>query len=350
VTGSTTLSVTEDTANTKTYSVGHGPQGIAIDGTGNAWVTNTSSNNVTKLSPSGTVLGTYAVGSWPAAVAIDGSGNVWVANLLSNNVTKLSSSGSVLGTYEVGTDPGGIAIDGLGNIWVANGNLFYGSSNNVTKLSSSGSVLGTYEVGASCSGGIAIDGSGNVWVTNGNIPGTSSSANGTNVTKLGSSGAILGTYPVGTNPIGIAIDGSGNVWVANYGNDNTSDNSGSVTKLSPSGDVLGTFLQNGSSSPAGSISPEGASIAIDGANNVWVVDGDSFVIELSPSGALIYYNYVDDALNAYPFGIAIDSSGNIWFANNGGGSGAGFIGPAGNVSELIDVASPVNTPLFLQPK
>jgi hypothetical protein len=103
-----------------------------VDQSGNVWVANYGSNNVTKLSSAGATLGTYSGGTNPIGVAVDQSGNVWVANASSNNVTKLSSAGATLGTYSVGSGPQyDVAVDQSGNVWVAN----YGS-NNVTKLSS----------------------------------------------------------------------------------------------------------------------------------------------------------------------------------------------------------------------
>ena len=47
-------------------------------------------------------------------MAIDASGNVWVANYGSSNVTELSSAGALLGTLSVGTGPHGMAIDASG--------------------------------------------------------------------------------------------------------------------------------------------------------------------------------------------------------------------------------------------
>ena len=72
------------------------PLGVAFDGA-NIWVTNSDSNNVTKLRASdGKVLGTFGVGSSPYGVAFDGA-NVWVANGNSNNVTKLRATASCWG-------------------------------------------------------------------------------------------------------------------------------------------------------------------------------------------------------------------------------------------------------------
>src|SRR5271165_4200477 len=69
-----------------TFSVGTGPKGVAFDGA-NIWVTNSNSNNVTKLrAADGANLGTFNVGSIPIGVAFDGA-NIWVANENSNTVT-----------------------------------------------------------------------------------------------------------------------------------------------------------------------------------------------------------------------------------------------------------------------
>ena len=283
----------------QTCHVGISPYGIAIDGSGNVWVANDGSGNVTELSSTGAVFGTYAVSTDPTVIAIDGSGNVWVANWVSNNVTELSSTGAVLGAYAVGPS-WGIAIDGSGNVWVSNM-----QSNSVTELSSFGSVLGTYPVGTEPYG-IAIDGSGNVWVANGGSG---------NVTKLSSTGSVLGTYAVGIDPTSIVIDGSGNVWVANYGR-------GNVTKLSSTGAVLGTYT----------VGTEPWGIAIDGSGNVWVSNMQSnSVTELSSTGAVLGTYTV----GTEPWGIAIDGSGNVWVTN--------WVDNI--VTELIGIASPVKTPL-----
>jgi streptogramin lyase len=104
------------------------PYGIAIDGSGNVWVTNELGNSVTELGNTGTILSGasgYTGGGLgvPAGIAIDGSGNAWVANYLGSDVTELSSSGAILSGafgYTGGGihKPTGIAIDGSGDVWV----------------------------------------------------------------------------------------------------------------------------------------------------------------------------------------------------------------------------------------
>ncbi|MCL5017603.1 MAG: fibronectin type III domain-containing protein [Patescibacteria group bacterium] len=250
------------------------------------WVSNHSSNSVTKLnSSSGSTIGTYAIASTnPNAVAVDTSGNVWIGNQGSGNVTELNgSTGATIGIYSVGSAFIGIAVDAAGNVWVVNP-----SSNSVSKLNgSTGATIGTYTVGSSPQG-VAIAANGSVWVVNYN----------STVTQLnGSTGATIGTYAVGTNSIGIAIDASGNIWVANYGSNNVSKLNGST------GATIGTY--------AVGTNPWG--VAVDASGNIWVANyGSNNVTELNGSTGSTIGTYT---VGANPAGIAVDASGNIWVSN-----------------------------------
>ncbi|AEU38324.1 NHL repeat-containing protein [Granulicella mallensis] len=249
------------------------PQGIAIDGAGNAWVAESSGNSVIEFSSAGKVLSGaagYTGGglNGPLAISIDSSNNVWVANSSAASVTKFSSSGAVLSGTSGYTGggvrfPQGIAIDGSGNAWV----IGY-FSDGLDEFSSTGAVL-FGSGGLNVPGGIAIDASGNAWIPNG----------GRNaVTEFSNAGAILsGTGYTGgglSQPLDVAIDGAGNVWLAN----NSSD---SVTVLSNTGAALsGT----GGYTSGGLIFP--LWIAVDGSGNVWATNyqGNS-VTELIGVGA-----------------------------------------------------------------
>jgi len=263
--GNTVTKLDNSNGNTTgTYPAGNYPWGIAVDASGNVWVTAGGwGTTVTKINGSnGSIMGTYPVGDQPYGIAVDASGNVWVANYGDNTVTKLDgTNGSTIGTYPNVYYPCGIAVDGSGNVWVANN-----GNNTVSELNgSNGTIMRICGVGSDPLG-IAVDASGNVWVTN--------SGDGT-VTKLnGSNGNIIGTYPVGGGPAGIAVDASGNVWVAC---------GSTVTELSGSdGGTAGTFNVR---SPFG--------IAVDGSGNVWVTNGGgNTVTELNGSngGTLGTYN------------------------------------------------------------
>ena len=101
-----------------------GPEGLAIDASGNAWVTNNPGSGiagtVVTLTAPATSSSPYATGINPEGVALDHSGNVWVANSGSNTVTEMNASGATLQTYSVGTFPTDLAIDASGNVWVTN--------------------------------------------------------------------------------------------------------------------------------------------------------------------------------------------------------------------------------------
>ncbi|MGO9332172.1 MAG: two-component regulator propeller domain-containing protein [Steroidobacteraceae bacterium] len=235
------------------------PTGIAIDGSGNAWLVN-GNWTMTALSSSGMPLtGSPYTGiglDAPTSIAIDANNHVWVANA-SASVTALDSSGMQLpgSPYTGGGLAGvggqnigqGIAIDDSGNIWVINKN------NSVTALSSSGTPLtGSPYTGGGLKGAaaIAIDGDGNAWVASngpetysneGGLPGPSGFGN-SRITELSSSGRALSpssgfTAGFMNVPTGIAIDGAGDVWVIN-----DSFNSGPTTALSGANNGVTEFI------------------------------------------------------------------------------------------------------------
>ena len=117
------------------------PTGVAVDATGNVWVSS-AANSVSEFSPIGATLspaGGYTTGSLskPSAIAIDLSGNAWVTNL-TGSVTSIAPLGASATNFTAGgfNQPSSIAIDGSGNVWVANG-----GNGTVSGLSSTGSVI-----------------------------------------------------------------------------------------------------------------------------------------------------------------------------------------------------------------
>ena len=316
----------------------HGPNSVAIDASGNVWVADHGTSNISEFSNTGASLsGTtgFTGGGLvtPYIIAIDPSGNAWVSNYYGNNVSKFNSNGNALSSpsgYTGGglNTPYGLAIDGNGLAWVSNF-----TANSMTELSNSG-------VAGSPSGGytggnlgtpysVAIDTSNNVWVAN---KGSSS------ITKLSSAGAILsganGFTGGGINiPYAVAVDGSNNVWVANYNANPTYGNS--ITKLDSTGAIL-----SGANGYTGGGLNNPYSIAIDGAGNAWIANsGNNSITEISSAGTVISGSsgYTASDTLSSPVSIAIDGSGNAWIANNAGD----------NLTEVIGAGSPVVTPISL---
>jgi hypothetical protein len=351
LTGSTGYTGPNDWTIAVTYSSPslNGVTGLAIDSSGNVWVSNYDGNSLTKFSSTGTNLsGTngYTGGGLnePSSIAIDGTGNVWVANYNGNSLSEYSpSQGKFLSPGTTGYTGGGLngpfslAIDGSGFVWVTDHD---GSS--VSKFTSAGVAVtgGVFPVsgnGLDNPYGIAIDDSGDAWVAN------PSALNGTTLSELTASGGAAGSSPYTGNglnaPENVAIDSTGNVWVTNY-------NAG-ISVFNSQGNAVSGSPNTGGGAEGTYGGPYG--IAIDGSNNVWVAnygpdDGGN-------PGSISEFNYSSGTVNAItgangyepglnkPFAIAVDGSGNVWVLLDGDGT----------VMELVGAASPVATPLIPPP-
>ena len=113
------------------------PMGLVPDRTGNIWIANCGNDTVTRYAggdhtqPMSIALGpAVSPGNpqiKPFSIAIDLSGNIWVTDNRSSTVTILSPDGKVIKTipsvYQgktILTHPIGNAVDSQGNVWVAN--------------------------------------------------------------------------------------------------------------------------------------------------------------------------------------------------------------------------------------
>ncbi len=233
--------------------------GVAVDGSGNVYASDTQNQVVWKASPNGAFavlagksgragsadgLGTNATFNGPSGLAVDGSGNVYVAD--SNNQTiRVITSGGIVSTF-AGTAgkpgsangqgaaarfaaPTGVAVDKMGNVFVADQN-----NQSIRKITPGGLVT-TYAGAAGSSGiadgpaatarfsspaGVAVDTVGNVYVAdsrNGTI--RMIATNGIVSTLAGNprkSGGLdgIGTGVLFSDPQGVAVDNAGNVYVA----------------------------------------------------------------------------------------------------------------------------------------
>jgi type II secretory pathway pseudopilin PulG len=241
----------------------------------NIWVSDAFNNRVEKFNSAGTYVSQLGCGGsggcassstngmfydgWfrlpvgPSGVAIDASGNIWVTDPNNNRVEKFNSSGvyqSQLGcasgtcaatsTNGMFNGPFGVAIDASGNIWVTDYvnnrvEMFNSAGTYVSQLGCATGACATSSTNGMFSGsdGVAIDASGNIWVTdyfNSRVEKFNSA--GTYVSQLGcgGSGGCAGGSTNGMfyGPYGVAIDASGNIWV-------TDDNNNRVQEFNSSG-------------------------------------------------------------------------------------------------------------------
>jgi len=248
----------------------------------------------------------------------------------------------------------GIAMDTSGNVYVTgHSNASWGSPVRpystgdafVAKLNGSGALQWNTFLGGSgydYGYGIAVDTNGNVYVAG--ISGTTWGSpvrpftkDDTFVAKLNGSGVLQwNTFLGGSGGLadyayGIAVDTNGNVYVTGYSDATwsspvrpyTAYTDSFVAKLNGSGALQwNTFL-------GGSSSDGGRAIAVDTSGNVYVTGysyttwgspvrpysmADAFVAKLNGSGALQWNTFLGGSGYDYGYGIAVDTSGNIYVA------------------------------------
>ena len=270
----------------------YGPEGIAVDKSGNVYIVDSLNSRVMKYSSNGTYMtqiGSYGTGNgqlkYPAGVAVDSSGNVYVMDVFNYRVVKYNGSGTYItqwgskgsGNGQFGqfyNASGAIAVDSNANVYIAD----FGN-NRIQKFSSSGAYLTQWGARGSGIGqfyapsGVAIDSIGNVYVSDagpiGNIQKFSSS--GTFITQWGSAGTGNGQFGTtsGNHSLGIAVDSNDNVYVTDTINCRIQkfDNGGIyITQWGSKGSANGQFT-----------SPY--SVAVDSNDNVYVTDVSKNIVQ-----------------------------------------------------------------------
>jgi sugar lactone lactonase YvrE len=237
------------------------PIGLAVDAGENVYVADFGSNTIRKItvdqavttlagtaSLSGSADGTGASArfNWPWGVAVDRSGNVYVTDRGNETIRRITSTG-VVSTFagSVGqpgsadgtgpaarfNKPNGLAVDGSGNVYVAD----WGNST-IRKITPAGVVstlAGTAGQPGSVDGtgtaalfsrpaGLTLDGSGIIYVTDSNTVRriTPAGAVSTLAGAAGQSGSVdgIGTAARFNAATAVAVDGRGNVYVVDSDN------------------------------------------------------------------------------------------------------------------------------------
>lgn len=196
---------------TASYAVGLDPFGVAIDtATGNVYVTNTDSNNVTVIDgATGVTVANIPVGKSPYGVAYDSSTkDVYVANGGSDNLSVISgSTEKVVASVGVGTSPIGVAADpSTGQLFVANN----GSANVSVLSTSNNTVVANLNVGKNPYGVALDNASDQIYITN---------RGSDNISVIDAwDHSIVATIGAGMNPEGVAYNPVNQlVWVgANF--------------------------------------------------------------------------------------------------------------------------------------
>jgi sugar lactone lactonase YvrE len=293
------------------------PYGVAFDGTGAIFVSDTYNQRIRKILPTGEVtdfagsdagfLGGFANGagknskfSYPSGIVADATGNLYVADQWNNTIRMVAPTGttstfagapSLAGTQD-GTGSAaqfgtlyGIAADSTGNLIVAD--TGYHTLRRVTTAG----VVTTYA-------GIAA--------TPGSDPG------GTGVSTF-------------KNPYSMTFDSAGNMFVADWGNH-------TIRKITASGfasTYSGTPAMTGGSTDNPPLYKFPRGVAADSLGNVWVADtANQTIRKIAPAGSVTtvagsvgVQGYQDGVGSNAQFDtvndLAVDASGNLVVADAG---------------------------------
>ena len=254
----------------------------------------------------------------PTGLAFDSSGNLFVVNKGDDSIVKISPGGTVT-TFVSGShgsallnDPQGLVVDSSGNVYVANLGSTGNNTNSIIKFNSSGagSVFATSATLLNTPVGLAIDGNNNIYVATGLNEITKFTTTPT-VTGSVFANAVAGT----TNLNGLAFDKNGNLYVTSTYNNSDPNHHipNAITVYNTLG--VGTII----------------------ASN----DGQ---VPNPPAGSTSYlFN---------PLGVAVDSAGNVYAANNSPSTSFGnndtlYYSAANGPANLILGGSPDNQPNFM---
>ncbi|MGA2434777.1 MAG: BACON domain-containing carbohydrate-binding protein, partial [Bryobacteraceae bacterium] len=296
----------------------------------------------------------------PYGVAVDASGNVYIADT-GNSVVREVTSGNIStfagdGTAGYAGDgaaataaelnlPRGVAVDSSGNVYIADtgNNVVRGitvSNGNITTIAGDGTPGYSGDGAAATSAelsqpyGVAVDASGNVYIadSNNNVVREVAASNafistfaGDNKAGFSGDGAAATSAEL-NEPNAVALDASGNLYIVDSGNGRIRKVS-SATILTIAGGGLGNFGDGGAATSAGLSSPQ--SVALDAAGSVYIADTLNHVIRKVSNGVITTVagngtpGYTGDGAAAisaqlhWPYGVAVDASGNLYIADTG---------------------------------
>lgn len=344
--------------------------GLAVDGTGNLFISCGEAGEIAKVTPAGQLsviagLGAVAIDEGgpasssglgtPGGMAFDAAGNLYIADSKLLIVEKIDPSGII--TTFAGKGPAGgsrnpdgitpvtpgnandtflddpvdVVTDGSGNLYVADF-----TTNAVLKIVTTTSMLSFAaggQTGAIVPGpatdtvmydvkGLAADANGNVFFVD-DATHDLVEVNAAGTLSLVAAAGTLGEVDA------IAIDAAGDLFLA----DSTQ---GTIVKLTPAG-VQSVIAGSGAGTPVpgpATASPLGfiAGIAVDGAGNVYLADEVNSVIEkISAAGTLSILAGTGESgpptpgtatssrLGVNLVGVAADASGNVYVADQSNG-------------------------------
>ena len=221
-----------------------------------------------------------------------------------------------------------IAIDGSGNVYVAGYTTSQGAGNSdilITKYNTSGVIQWQRTLGGTLNDygyGIVVDSSGNAYVAGATLSQGAGSSD-ILITKYDTSGAIQWQRILGGTRddagYAIALDSSANVYVAGYTGAGAANDDLLVTKYNSSGTIQWQRTLGGS------VNDYGYGIALDSSANVYVAgytrsqgagSADMLITKYNTSGTIQWQRILGGTGAEVGYCVAVDSSGNVYAAGS----------------------------------
>ena len=349
------------------------PRGVALDSAGNLYIADYSNNRVREVNLASGLITTIAGNGlagyggdggtataaeiWnPSAIALDASGDLFIAdysnqriravNLTTGVITTIAGGGVMDGqpaTVAPLSNPQNVVVDSAGNLFIADAN-----HNRVREVNCATGVIttvaGNGTAGYSGDGGpataaelsgpsaLVLDGSGDLFIVDGGNDRVREVKLGTdNITTVAGNGswAFSGdggaATSAGMSPAGVAVDSAGNLYLTDSNRVREVNHATGVITTVAGG---GTSLGDGGPATAASLNgPVG--IALDSAGNLYIADernnrirevnaSTRIITTVAGGGTSLGDNGPATAATLWlPAGIAVDSAGDLFIADGG---------------------------------
>jgi hypothetical protein len=302
---------------------------------------------------------TSAVFGAIADVFVDGSGNVFISDSGNERVREVSAATGIINTVAGNGTPGfagdgasatsaelfnpqGIFVDGFGNLFIADesnqrvrkvtaGIISTVAGNGTAGFSGDSSTATTAKLSNPL--GVAVDGSGNIFIADANNNRIREVSSGTINTVAGTTGAGssgdggAATSAQLSSPVRVFVDGSGNLYISDQTNEKIREVAGGIINTVVGNGTFGFTGDGGAATSAEIASP--LSLFVDGSGNIFFSSTSGIREVLHASGNIITvignsaFGFSGDngpaasAQMFFPEGVAVDSFGNIFFADAG---------------------------------
>lgn len=344
------------------------PDGIAVDSSGDLYIADTEDHRIRKVS-SGvitTVAGNgtpgYSGDDGPAAsaqlfdpesVSLDAAGNLYIADNWNNCIRKVSRgvittiAGTSYGGYNGDgqarnaqlSHPSGATVDSAGNLYISdagNGRIRKVTNGLIATVAGGGPFLNSgaaLDAALNFPYGVAVDPRGDVYISD----------SGNNIIRRVSGGVIATVAGNGTtidtgdngpatsaglaDPLGVAVDSAGDFFVAEGFNRRVRKISGGIITTVAGNGSNADLGDNGPATSAGLNYPMG--VAVDSTGNLYIADlydnrirkvSGGVITTVAGTGTAGYSGDNGPATSAQlsnPWGVAVDSAGNLYIADLG---------------------------------